>query len=363
MPRTPHINWQSLAEQAMAHRRRGDHAAAIVAYRAALALPGAPAELHFNLGNALCQQGSWAEAEAPLAQALAANPALTVAALQLARCRARLGRYEAAAAGFAAVLRGEPGNFNAALEGGHALRRLGREAEALGCYAMAIRAAPARWEGHLATARALEEGGRADEGAAHYHQALALAGDDRPRRLHLHMTQYRLERGAAALALESLRQAMLCAALEQPPPGAVERARMQLDLAAILLRLGLGEEAERRLGEATEIAEDEAILVQAADLALRHNLWQQGLAILRRNVALRDLVSQVLTFDYLGALAVSLLFPLVLAPHLGLVRTGFLFGMLNVGVGLWTLYAFRFELANLGGRVLRADDLQRTRKI
>jgi predicted O-linked N-acetylglucosamine transferase (SPINDLY family) len=62
---------------------------------------------------------------------------------------------------------------------------------------------------------------------------------------------------------------------------------MQLDLAAILLRLGLGEEAERRLGEATEIAEDEAILVQAADLALRHNLWQQGLAILRRNVALR----------------------------------------------------------------------------
>ena len=34
----------------------------------------------------------------------------------------------------------------------------------------------------------------------------------------------------------------------------------------------------------------------------------------------------VLTFDYLGALAVSLLFPLVLVPQLGLVRTGFLFG-------------------------------------
>jgi hypothetical protein len=136
-------------------------------------------------------------------------------------------------------------------------------------------------------ARALEEAGRADEGAAHYHQALAVVGEDRPRRLHLHMMQYRLERGAAALALESWRQAMLCGALEQPPPGADERARMQLDLAAILLRLGLGEEAERRLGEATEASEDEAILVQGAELALRHNLWQQGLVMLRRNVALR----------------------------------------------------------------------------
>ena len=37
---------------------------------------------------------------------------------------------------------------------------------------------------------------------------------------------------------------------------------------------------------------------------------------------LKDLVSQVLTFDYLGALAVSIAFPLVLVPHLGLIRTG-----------------------------------------
>jgi spermidine synthase len=39
--------------------------------------------------------------------------------------------------------------------------------------------------------------------------------------------------------------------------------------------------------------------------------------------ALKDLVSQVLTFDYLGALAVSLAFPLLLVPQLGLIRTGF----------------------------------------
>ena len=51
--------------------------------------------------------------------------------------------------------------------------------------------------------------------------------------------------------------------------------------------------------------------------------------ILKRNTVLKDLVSQVLTFDYLGALAVSLAFPLLLVPQLGLIRTGLLFGLMN----------------------------------
>jgi spermidine synthase len=78
-------------------------------------------------------------------------------------------------------------------------------------------------------------------------------------------------------------------------------------------------------------------------------------ALNARQTEFNELVSRVLTFDYLGALAVSLLFPLVLAPYLGLVRTGFLFGMLNVAVGFWTLHTFRHELTRLGGRVLRAS--------
>jgi spermidine synthase len=69
--------------------------------------------------------------------------------------------------------------------------------------------------------------------------------------------------------------------------------------------------------------------------------------ILKRNIALRDLVSQVLTFDYLGALAVSVAFPLVLVPQLGLVRTGLLFGLMNAAVALWALWLFRHELRRL----------------
>jgi len=66
--------------------------------------------------------------------------------------------------------------------------------------------------------------------------------------------------------------------------------------------------------------------------------------ILKRHVALKDLVSQVLTFDYLGALVVSVAFPLLLMPRLGLVRTGLLFGLLNAAVALWALWLFRHEL-------------------
>jgi spermidine synthase len=69
--------------------------------------------------------------------------------------------------------------------------------------------------------------------------------------------------------------------------------------------------------------------------------------ILKRNVALKDLVSQVLTFDYLGALAVSLAFPLLLVPHLGLIRTGLLFGLMNAAVALWAVWLFRHELRRL----------------
>ena len=74
--------------------------------------------------------------------------------------------------------------------------------------------------------------------------------------------------------------------------------------------------------------------------------------ILRRNVALKELVSQVLTFDYLGALAVSLAFPLVLVPQLGLIRTGLLFGLMNAAVAVWALWLFRHELRHFKAHAL-----------
>lgn len=65
------------------------------------------------------------------------------------------------------------------------------------------------------------------------------------------------------------------------------------------------------------------------------------LRILKDQLQFKDLVSQVLSLDYIGALAASLLFPLLLVPHLGLVRTSFVFGMANLAVAIWATWIFR----------------------
>jgi spermidine synthase len=62
--------------------------------------------------------------------------------------------------------------------------------------------------------------------------------------------------------------------------------------------------------------------------------------ILKEKVEFKELVSQVFTFDYIGALLASLVFPLLFVPHLGLIRTSLLFGMMNLGVGWYLAHYF-----------------------
>ena len=68
--------------------------------------------------------------------------------------------------------------------------------------------------------------------------------------------------------------------------------------------------------------------------------------------ALGNLVSQVLTFDYLGALAVSIAFPLLFVPQLGLIRTGAFFGLFNAAVAVWALWLFRAEVRGVAAHAL-----------
>jgi spermidine synthase len=77
--------------------------------------------------------------------------------------------------------------------------------------------------------------------------------------------------------------------------------------------------------------------------------------ILKERFEFRELVSHVLTFDYLGALGASLLFPILLVPKLGLVRSALLFGIFNAGVALWSTYLFREQLGR--SHVLRATSI------
>ncbi|PAP78676.1 hypothetical protein BSZ37_06665 [Rubrivirga marina] len=59
---------------------------------------------------------------------------------------------------------------------------------------------------------------------------------------------------------------------------------------------------------------------------------------------LKDTVAGVLAVDYLGALVASLAFPFVLLPVLGVVRTAFVTGFVNLVVVVFCLRAFRREL-------------------
>lgn len=63
--------------------------------------------------------------------------------------------------------------------------------------------------------------------------------------------------------------------------------------------------------------------------------------LLKDRYELKDLVSRVLTFDYLGALVASLVFPLFLVPKLGLIRGSFAIGLVNAIVGLWCTHLLR----------------------
>jgi spermidine synthase len=76
--------------------------------------------------------------------------------------------------------------------------------------------------------------------------------------------------------------------------------------------------------------------------------------IVQSQLSFKDLVSHVLTFDYAGALVASLLFPLVLMPKLGLMRTSLLVGLGNAGVALWGTWLLGADLPRVAGLRARA---------
>lgn len=65
--------------------------------------------------------------------------------------------------------------------------------------------------------------------------------------------------------------------------------------------------------------------------------------LLRFSLKLKELVARVLSLDYVGALAASLLFPLVLVPRLGIHKTSLSVGLLNAAVALVATFLLPLE--------------------
>lgn len=68
--------------------------------------------------------------------------------------------------------------------------------------------------------------------------------------------------------------------------------------------------------------------------------------LLSRYGALRTVIANALSFDYVGALIGSVAFPLLLLPLLGTTRTAFLVGLLNLAVAAGNLWVFRRRLTS-----------------
>jgi tetratricopeptide (TPR) repeat protein len=108
-------------------------------HQAALLLPE-DAEVHGNLGAALCDLGRWTEALSSLRRALAI----------------------------------EPGNLQATADAGNAFFRSGRAEEAMGCYRRVLELDPRSADAHNNLGLCLASLGRREEAVAKYEQALAL---------------------------------------------------------------------------------------------------------------------------------------------------------------------------------------------
>lgn len=211
----------------------------------------------------------------------------------LSQARGALQRQEVrvARAHFATLLRQFPDCFRGWLEAGNLSQQLGRVDEAINLYRSAVQSSPTHWEGWLTLASALEDNGQLDEAAACYHRALPLAqvapeGEKVPvSRVHALMGRQRLERGDAARALESIRQALGLMRVEQPEADVNDMADLQIDLGDVLMRLGLTDQAHRAF-ERASAATSETVLARLARQSFHHNLWQEAQDVLKRNVAL-----------------------------------------------------------------------------
>lgn len=69
--------------------------------------------------------------------------------------------------------------------------------------------------------------------------------------------------------------------------------------------------------------------------------------ILKDRLEFSELVSKIFTFDYIGALLASVIFPLVLIPHLGIMRTSLFFGLINVAVAILVCTWLRKEITGI----------------
>jgi predicted O-linked N-acetylglucosamine transferase (SPINDLY family) len=251
----------------------------------------------FNAGNAAWRSDNWTLALTEYEAALSAEPAFDLALLGRARSLVCLGQWMSAREAFAALLRAHPQQFSGWLEAGHLCRQMGELQQAAGAYQRAMDAAPERYEAALAMARVLHQLDQKPLASQAFEQAMTLAAAQAsgagsaslPAEVAHRMGQYLLELGDNVAAMHVLRVALQAlrdqAEREGVPPDVNCLSEVQIDLGEALLRLGQQAAAMQVMTEASA-ATHETTLARLGAMSFRHNLWQEGLMVLRKCVDL-----------------------------------------------------------------------------
>jgi predicted O-linked N-acetylglucosamine transferase (SPINDLY family) len=213
------------------------------------------AAAHFNLGQALRQEGRLAEATASYREAVRLRPDFALAHNTLGIALAQLGRPDEALASFQESLRHDPTYAAAHNNLGKLLQDLGRLAEAEASYRQAVLHRPDHAMAYYNLGVALEQQRRWQEAATNYRQAVHLRPDYAEAFNNL---------GNAYLQLGDLDQARasLLRALHLEP----RFAQAHANLGNVCRQQGTPAEARRHLQEALRLQPSPALQVSLATL-------------------------------------------------------------------------------------------------
>ena len=152
---------------------------------AALGELNASASVHLKRGVALGEDGKLAEAIAEHEHALAVNPKLTQAQINLIQLYGRVGQSDKAEQQYRALIAVNPNLAESHYNYGVLLTGMGRIAEATQAFQRSLTLNPHHAESHYNYGVLIEREGKLNEAATHYRQAIANKPHYRPAHFHL----------------------------------------------------------------------------------------------------------------------------------------------------------------------------------
>jgi Flp pilus assembly protein TadD len=191
-----------LLRQARADIDKNDFSAAVDLLQKYIAQRPDEPYPHFQLGYAYSGLQHWEEAKEEFSRAIALDPKMAPAHLNLGLV---LIDHDPAAAAqsFLRAAELQPAESRPRFLAGYALERAGKFTEAMAEYRSALELSPHDYEAHLALGRVLLRTGSAADAEGHFREAVAARGDSAPARLGLAnalLEQKKTDAGAEALA-------------------------------------------------------------------------------------------------------------------------------------------------------------------